>query len=436
MSGSPPHVVILGGGFGGLAAATALARAPVRLTLVDRKNHHTFQPLLYQVATAALAAPDIAAPLRQILRAQANCTVVLAEATAIDPGARRVVLADGELAYDHLILATGATHSYFGNDAWAAHAPGLKTVEDAFEIRRRVLLAYESAEREDDPDRRRAWLTFAVIGGGPTGAELAGALAEIARHTLARDFRRCDPRSARVVLLEGADRILGAFPPALSESARRQLEALGVEVRLGARVTGIDAEGVSIGAERLVARTVIWAAGVAASPLAASLGVARDRAGRVLVEPDLSIPGHPEVAVIGDLAAVKHGEGWVPGVAPAAMQMGALAARNLLARLAGRPTEAFAYVDKGSMATIGRAAGIAKLGRLELSGLAAWLMWLLVHVFFLIGFRNRLVVMFEWAMAYFTYGRSARVILTGPPVDLRAAGEGRVAPSGSAPPPA
>jgi NADH dehydrogenase len=406
-----PHVVILGGGFGGLAAARALARAPVRVTVLDRHNHHLFQPLLYQVATAGLSPAEIASPIRRILSKQENATVLLAEAVGIEPASRRVRLADGDLAYDHLIVATGATHSYFGHDDWSAHAPGLKTLDDALEIRRRVLFAFEAAERETDAERRRQWLTFVVIGGGPTGVEMAGAFAEIARHTLVRDFRRIDPRSARVVLVEAAPRVLTAYPRNLSERAVRGLEALGVQVWTGGAVTGIDGDGVQIGSDRLAARTIVWAAGVQGSPLAASLGVPLDRTGRVLVAPDLTVPGWPEVSVIGDLAAVEFDSRPVPGVAPAAIQMGRHAAANVLRAVRGQPRLPFRYRDRGALATIGRSRAVAVLGPLRLSGFVAWVAWLAVHIFFLIGFRNRFVVMFTWAWSYLTYDRSARLIL-------------------------
>jgi NADH:quinone reductase (non-electrogenic) len=405
-----PHVVILGGGFGGLAAARVLGRHDVRVTVVDRRNHHVFQPLLYQVATSGLSAPDIAAPIRHILR-RPNTEVLLAEARGVDLARRTVVLADGEVAYDALIVATGATHSYFGHADWEAHAPGLKTLEDALEIRRRVLLAYEKAERETDEAARRRWLTFVVIGAGPTGVEMAGALAEIARLTLRKDFRRIDPASARVVLVEAADRVLPPYPPDLSAKAQRQLERLGVEVRLGAAVTGVERDAVQLGAERIDARTIVWAAGVAASPLGRTLSPQVDRAGRVPVEPDLTLAGHPEVSIVGDLVALQQDGRPVPGVAPAAMQMGRHAAKNVVGALRGEPRRPFRYVDKGSLATIGRKAGVADLGRVHVSGLLAWLAWLLIHVFFLIGFRNRLVVMSDWAWAYFTHQRFARLIL-------------------------
>ena len=406
-----PHVVILGCGFGGLFAAQALRAAPVRLTLVDRVNHHLFQPLLYQVATASLAAPTIAAPIRHILARQQNATVLLGEARAIDRGRRSVRLDTGEaIAYDHLIVATGATHSYFGRDEWAQHAPGLKTLEDALEIRRRVLFAFERAERETDAAKRAGWLTFAVIGGGPTGVEMAGTIAELARHTLRGEFRRFDPRNARVVLVEGADRVLPGYPPDLSERARLQLERLGVTVWLGRLVTSVDAEGVQLGEERLASRAVIWAAGIAASPLGATLGVPLDRSGRVIVEPDLAVPGHPEVQVIGDLAAVPSHQPPIPGIAPAAKQMGRHAARNLRRRLRGEPTLPFRYRDFGQLATIGRSSAVALIGRLRLSGFPAWFLWLVAHIYFLINYRNRLAVLTDWTWAYFTFRRYARIV--------------------------
>jgi NADH dehydrogenase len=405
-----PRVVILGGGFGGLAAARVLGRHDVRVTVVDRRNHHVFQPLLYQVATSGLSAPAIAAPIRHILR-RPNTEVLLAEARGVDLARRTVLLADGEVAYDALIVATGATHSYFGHADWEAHAPGLKTLEDALEIRRRVLLAYEKAERETDETARRQWLTFVVIGAGPTGVEMAGTLAEIARLTLRREFRHIDPASARVVLVEAADRVLPPYPPDLSAKAQRQLERLGVEVRLGARVTHLEREAVHLGPERIDARTIVWAAGVAASPLGRVLSPEVDRAGRVPVQPDLTLAGHPEVSIVGDLVALQQDGKPVPGVAPAAMQMGKHAAENVLRALRGEPRRPFRYRDKGSLATIGRKSGVAEFGRLHMSGLLAWLAWLLIHVFFLIGFRNRLVVMSDWAWAYFTHQRFARLIL-------------------------
>ena len=406
-----PHVVIVGGGFAGLTAAKALAGSPVQVTLLDRRNHHVFQPLLYQVAMAGLSPTDIAAPLRHILRAQANVTVLLGEVLRVDPAARKVVLADGDLGYDYAILATGATHSYFGNHDWALHAPGLKTLEDASVILRRVLLAFERAERETGVERRKRFLTFVVIGGGPTGVELAGALVEIARHTLKREFRRIDPAEARVILVEGLDRILPTYPADLSAKAQRQLESLGAQVRTSARVTNVDVDGVSLGEERIEAATVLWAAGVAASPVGRSLGTPLDKAGRVKVEPDLSVAGHPETFVIGDLAMLEQDGHPVPGVAPAAMQMGRHVAANILRSVRAEPRRPFRYVDKGSLATIGRNAGVALFGRFKLWGLPAWAAWIGVHIFFLIGFRNRLVVLMEWAIAYLTYTRNARIIL-------------------------
>jgi NADH dehydrogenase len=407
-----PHVVVIGGGFAGLAAARALARAPVDVTLVDRKNHHVFQPLLYQVAAAGLSPAEIASPIRRILRRQANVRVLLGDVVAIDAKGKRVRLADsGELGYDFLILAAGATHSYFGHDAWEPHAPGLKTIEDALEIRRRALLAFEQAERSEDAELRRQWLTFAVIGGGPTGVEMAGAFAEIARHSLVRDFRRIDPRAARVVLIEAGPRLLQSYPEDLSRKAQAQLEALGVQVWVGSAVTGLDEASVEVGGDRLAARTIVWAAGVQGSPLARSLGVWLDRSGRVRVEADLRVPGHPSVFVIGDLAAFEQDGRAVPGVAPAAIQMGAHAGTNVARAVRGEALVPFRYKDKGSLATVGRRRAVALIGRLRLSGPVAWLAWLLIHIFFLIGFRNRLVVLFNWAWAYVTYDRSARLII-------------------------
>ena len=407
MSANHPHVVIIGGGFGGLYAARTLAAAPVRVTLVDRRNYHLFQPLLYQVASAALNPSDIASPIRSILNRQRNTEVILGEATSIDVANKHVILADGELAYDYLVIATGATHSYFNHPEWERHAPGLKTIEDALEIRRRVLLAFEHAERESDPARQRAWLTFVVVGAGPTGVELAGALSEIARQTMLRDFRHIDPKSARVILVEGRDRVLPPYPPSLSAKAQHQLERLGVEVITRGTVTSLNDAEVCIGETSIATKTVLWAAGVQASPLAASLDVPLDRAGRVLVEPDLSIPGHPEVFVIGDLAAVKQANGeLVPGVAPAAIQEGVYIGK----RIAGKKREPFKYRDKGSLATIGRAAAVADFGLFKLSGFLAWIAWLTIHIFFLIGFRNRFLVITQWAWAYLTYQRGARLI--------------------------
>ena len=409
-----PHVVVVGGGFGGLYAARVLAGKPVRVTLLDRRNHHLFQPLLYQVATAALNASDIAAPLRSVLRRAKNITVLLAQVDRVDLADRCLVLDRGEIRYDAVILAVGASHSYFGHEDWEQYAPGLKSLEDALEIRRRVLLAYELAEREHDAAEREALLTFVVVGGGPTGVELAGALAEIARRTIARDFRSIDPTAARVLLLEGGPRVLAAFPEPLSRRAQESLERIGVEVRTRSVVTQVTADAVWLGGEQIRTRTVLWAAGVAASPLNRTLGVALDRSGRVSVEPDLSIPKHPEAFAIGDMSVVRDTSGTaLPGLAPVAMQQGARAADNVLRRLSGRPTRPFRYHDRGIMATIGRAAAVADIRGLRLSGLIAWLAWLLVHITFLIGFRNRLLVLFEWAWAYVSWHRGARLI-TGP----------------------
>ena len=401
------RVVIVGCGFGGLWAAQALRRAPVDVTVIDRTNHHLFTPLLYQVATAGLSAPAISAPVRHILAGQQNATVLMGEVQVIDTGKRSLRMEGIEVPYDSLIVAAGSINHYFGNDAWAPYAPGLKTLEDALDIRAHILLAFEQAEREADPAKRAQWLTFVVIGGGATGVELAGTLAEIARHTLRGEFRRIDPRKARVVLVEGSDRVLPPYPPDLSEKALAQLERLGVTVWLGKRVSGVDADGVTMGAERLQAKTILWAAGVTSSPLGRTLGVPLDRAGRVKVEPDLSIPGHPEVFVVGDLAAVEG----VPGIAPAAKQMGRHAAKNILRRLAGQPSVRFKYRDYGQLATIGRNAAVVEMGKLRLSGYPAWLMWLVAHIYFLINFRNRLVVMLDWAWAYWTYQRYARIII-------------------------
>ncbi|NIJ69465.1 NAD(P)/FAD-dependent oxidoreductase [Xanthomonas sp. 60] len=408
-----PHLVIVGGGFAGLWATRALASERIRITLIDRRNHHLFQPLLYQVATAGLSAPDIAAPLRHILGHQHNVEVRLGEVTRIEKQARSVHLADGSvLAYDSLLLASGATHAYFGNDQWAKDAPGLKTLDDAIALRRKLLLAFEYAEAEPDPAKKAAWLSFAVVGGGPTGVELAGTLAEIARHTLRNEFRHIDPASAKVRLVEAGPRVLSSFPEVLSLKARRQLEKLGVDVLTGTPVSHIDNQGFQLGETFIAARTVVWAAGVAASPLGATLEVPLDRAGRVQVLPDLTLPGHPEVFVAGDLAALSQADGRpVPGVAPAAKQMGRHVAETVRARLHGKAAPgAFVYADYGNLATIGRMAAIVHLGRLQLSGVLAWWFWLAAHVMFLIGFRNRMVVLLNWAVAYWSYQRSARII--------------------------
>ncbi len=423
MNAELPHVLIVGCGFGGLEATKVLDGAPVRVTLIDRSNHHLFQPLLYQVATAGLSAPSIASPIRHMRRHQRNLTVLMAEVTAIDKARREVHLGDGQtLSYDHLIVAAGATHSYFGNDQWQAHAPGLKTLADAFKLRARLLSAFEKAETlADRPAEREGWLTFVVIGGGPTGVEMAGTLAEIARHTLKDEFRRIDPSRAKVLLVEGSDRVLAAFKPAQSAQAQAQLERLGVTVRVGCRVVGIDETGVELQKpdgqrERIASHTKVWAAGVAASPLARTLDVPLDRAGRVIVDEHMNIPGHPEVYVVGDMAAAhsleKDGSRKpVPGVSPGAKQAGRHAARQILARLQGRSEPAFRYRDYGNLATIGRKAAVADLGTIQFSGFSAWLFWLFVHVYFLIGFRNRVRVFADWAWAYFTFQRHARIVV-------------------------
>ena len=407
----PPHVVIIGGGFGGLNAAKALRNAPVRVTLVDRHNHHLFQPLLYQVATATLSPGDIASPIRWILRYSRNTRVWLGDVQAIDLSSRRIMLEDGaSIDYDYLIVATGTSHTYFGHDDWGPYAPGLKTLEDALAIRRRILVAFEQAERESDAARQQRFLTFVLVGGGPTGVELAGTLAEIARQTRA-EFRNIDTRTTRIVLIEAGPTILPSFAPALRDAARRSLSRLHVEIREHTRVTAVDAGGVMLGAERVEAGTVLWTAGVAASPITATLGVPLDRAGRVLVERDLSLPSHSEVFVIGDAAAFLDTEGHqLPGVAQVAMQGGTHAARTILRRIRGEPSQPFVYHDRGSMAIIGRGSAIADIRGLRFSGPIAWLAWLFLHIFELIGFRNRLVVMIEWATAYFTRQRSVRLI--------------------------
>jgi NADH dehydrogenase len=410
--GAEPRVIVVGGGFGGLAAARVLGRSDLRVTLVDRKNHHLFQPLLYQVATAGLSPGDIAAPIRHVLRRERNIEVILGDVVRLHPAARTVELADGtRLEYEFLVLATGATHAYFGHEDWAPLAPGLKTLEDAVEIRRRVLTAYERAEREPDPAAQRALLTFVVVGGGPTGVELAGALAEISRYTLAADFRHIHPESARVVLVEAMPRVLPAYSDRLSAAARCQLEGLGVEVRTEAPVTRIDPDGVELaGGERIASRTVLWGAGVAASPLGRELGASLDRAGRAEVRPDLSVPGRPEVFVIGDLARVVQRGVPVPGLAPAAIQEGRTAARNVIRLARGRRTLPFRYRDRGTLSTIGRAAAVGEVFGVEVTGLAAWLLWLFVHIFYLIGFRNRVAVLADWAWSYATFSRGARLI--------------------------
>jgi NADH dehydrogenase len=408
-------VVVVGGGFGGLYAARTLAKYPVNVVLVDRLNYHLFQPLLYQVATAALSPGEIAEPLRAVLRRYGNVRVLLGEVTDLDLAQRCVRLADGaELHYDYLVLATGARHSYFDHPEWEPMAPGLKSLADALEMRRRILLSFELAERETDPARRQALLTFVIVGGGPTGVELAGAIAEIARHTVSRDFRAFDPREARVILVEGGDRVLGQYPPDLSAKAQRSLERLGVEVRTGKVATDITPEHVKLGDEVISTHTTLWAAGVAASPLARQLGGEVDRAGRVSVHPDLTIPGHPEVFVVGDLSALKLSDGsHLPGIAPVAIQQGQHAAHNIWRHIEGRPTRPFRYFDRGTMATIGRAEAVGMIRGLHLWGFVAWLAWLVVHIFYLIGFENRLLVLVQWAWSYLSYERGARLI-TGP----------------------
>ena len=405
-----PRIIIIGGGFGGLSAARTLRSAAADVLLIDRGNHHTFQPLLYQVATAGLAAPSIAAPLRHILRDQRNATVLLGEARRIDVAGRTVDVDGVPHRYDFLIVATGSTHAYFGHDEWAPYAPGLKTLNDALRIRARVLTAFERAEATADPAEQTEWLTFLIVGAGATGVELAGTLAEIARHTLKREFRHIDLAAAKVLLIEAGARVLPTFPPSLSAKAQRQLERLGVLVRAGHAVTGVDERGVRIGAARIEARTTLWAAGVAASPLGATLGVSVDRAGRVPVTAELAIAGYPEVFVVGDLAAPDAG-GPIPAIAPAAKQMGRYAAEAILARQAGRHIGPFHYRHFGSLATIGRMAAVADFGRIRISGIVAWWIWLIAHIYFLIGFRNRLVVLIDWAEAYWSYRRSARIII-------------------------
>jgi NADH:quinone reductase (non-electrogenic) len=409
---SPPDVLIIGGGFGGLSAAKALRGQAVNVTLLDRHNYHLFQPLLYQVATATLSPGDIAAPIRWIFRRSPNIRVLLGDASSIDTSARRVRLVDGgELTYDFLIVATGSSHTYFGHDEWGRFAPGLKTLEDALEIRRRILLAFERAEREADPVRRQELLTFVLVGGGPTGVELAGTLAEIARQTLRHEFRSIDPGRAHIVLVEAGPTILPTFPEKLRQAARKSLVRLRVDVREGNAVTGVDEHGVMLGQERLVAGTVLWTAGVAVSRLITSLGVPLDRAGRVKVEPDLSIPGHPEVFVVGDAAAFADVSGRpLPGVAQVAIQEARHAAGTILNRVRGTPPAPFVFHDKGSMAIVGRGAAIADLGWIQFSGFTAWLAWLFLHIVELVGFRNRFVVLVDWAIAYMTFQRSVRLI--------------------------
>jgi NADH dehydrogenase len=421
------RVVIIGGGFGGLSAALRLKRAPVQVTLVDRRNYHLFQPLLYQVATGSLSPANIAEPLRNILKKQKNTRVLLAEATQIDPANRRVILSDGAIDYDTLVVATGSSHQYFGHDEWQKFAPGLKTVEDATAMRRRILLAFEAAEREPDPAKRRAWMTFVIVGGGATGAELAGALGEIANDTLRHNFRGIDPTQASILLVEGAERVLPPYPPRLSEAARRMLIHLGVTIRTGAVVTDIEDRSVTIRAgersEKIPTRTVLWAAGVLGSPLGRCLfeqaGAPLDKAGRVIVEPDLSVPGHPEIFVIGDLASYLHQTGQpLPGVAQPAIQEGKYVAEVIARRLRADETRPFHYFDKGNMATIGRGAAVADLRGLEVAGLPAWLLWIFIHLLYIVQFQNRLLIMLQWAWLYISFDRSARLITGENPLPL------------------
>ena len=406
-----PRVVIIGAGFAGLQAARALRHAPVQLTVIDRNNHHLFQPLLYQVATAGLSPADISAPIRHILSGQKNTSVVMAEVTGIDLEKQRVLIQNHSLSFDYLIIATGATHSYFGHDEWEQFAPGLKTIVDATSVRRKVLLAFEAAEIETDPQRQQALLTFALVGAGPTGVEMAGAIAELAHKALATDFRRIDPKSARILLIEAGPRILPAFPESLAKKAQQALTHLGVEVRIGEAVTGIDEEGVIIGGQHLAAKTVLWTAGVAASPAGKWLQAETDRVGRVKVQADLSLPGHPNVFVVGDTSTLIEKGKPLPGVAPVAMQEGRYVAKVIADRIANKPDpKPFHYLNKGNLATIGRSSGLADFGWLRFSGFIGWFLWLAVHIIYLIGFRNRVVVLFQWAWAYFTFQRGARVI--------------------------
>jgi NADH dehydrogenase len=428
-AGAAPHrVVIVGGGFGGLYAAQGLAKAEVDITLVDRRNFHLFQPLLYQVATGGLSPGDICSPLRRVLKKQKNVRVILGDVTDVDVGGREVLLTDGRVPYDTLIVATGASHSYFGHDAWQVHAPGLKTVEEAIDIRRRIFLAFETAEREPDRLRRDSWLTFVVVGAGPTGVELAGALGEIANEVLRGDFRRVQPSDARIVLIELQDQVLPGYPPGLAAKAKAALEGLGVTVRLETSVTSIDGEAVTVkskgaaGEERILTRTVVWAAGVQANELgrklAAGAGVDTDRSGRLIVEPDLSLPGHAEILIVGDLAHFDQEKQALPGVAPVAMAQGRYAADLVCRRLAGRVTKHFRYRDKGTMATIGRSKAVVNLGRLHFSGLFAWVTWLFIHLLYLVEFQNRLLVLIQWGWNFLTLSRGSRLITGASPLPL------------------
>jgi NADH dehydrogenase len=427
-----PRVVIIGGGFGGVRAAHALRHAPVRVTVIDRNNHHVFQPLLYQVATADLSPADISAPIRGMLRDQRNAETLLAEVTGIDVDARKVIARDQfegrefTLPYDYLIVATGAGPSYFGHDEWASDAPGLKSLTDATAIRRRILLAFEAAELEQDTDVRRAWLTFVIVGGGPTGVELAAAIAELSRRALVDDFRHIDPSQARILLVEAAPRLLNAFPEALAQDAERDLKRLGVEVRTGQAVQTVDGEGVVIAEERIAAKTVLWAAGVTASPAGRWLGAETDRAGRVLVQPDLAVPGHPAIMVLGDTAHLEENGKLLPGVAPVAMQQGTYAGKRVLRLVRGQQVKPFHYVDKGNLAIIGRRAAIADFGWLRLHGFVAFVVWAVVHIFYLINFRNRLLVMTQWIWAYLTAQRGARLITRPEPSSVAQPDEARI----------
>jgi NADH dehydrogenase len=421
------RVVILGGGFGGLSAALRLKRAPVDVTLIDRCNYHLFQPLLYQVATGSLSPANISSPLRTILKRHKNSRVLLAEAIGVDVANRRVILSDGAVEYDTLVVATGSSHQYFGHDDWEQYAPGLKTVEDATDMRRRILLAFETAEREKDPEKLRALMTFVIVGGGPTGAELAGALAEIAHDTLSRDFRNIDPSSARIILVEGGDRVLPVYPEKLSAAAKKMIERLGVSVRTGAMVIDVQKHSVTVreggATETIATRTILWAAGVLGSPLgriiAGETGAPVDKAGRVRVEPDCSVPGHPEIFIIGDLALFTHQTGKpLPGVAQPAIQQGHYVARTIMRRLGGEQGKPFHYFDKGNLAVIGRGAAIADLNWLRISGFPAWLIWIFVHLLYIVEFQNRLLIFMQWAWFYFTFDRSARLITGKNPLPL------------------
>jgi NADH dehydrogenase len=410
-SGSRPRILIIGAGFAGLSAAKALGKAPVDLIVIDRHNYHLFQPLLYQVATAGLSPADIAAPIRQILGRQANAAVMLADVSGVDLGRKEVIAEGRRIPFDKLVVATGAQHAYFGHDEWAKYAPGLKRIDDATYVRRRILLGFEKAETETDEEERRRLLNFVVVGAGPTGVEMAGAIAELAKKALARDFRAIDPAKARIILIEAGPRVLPPFHPSLSAAAQRALEKLGVEVRLGSAVTACDDCGVVLGGERIEARTIVWAAGVMASPAGKWLNVETDRSGRVIVGPDLAVPGHPDIYVTGDAACASGADGKpLPGVAPVAKQQGAYVAARIIAELEGREPPPFRYRDLGSLATIGRKSAVVQMGRLQLTGFPAWLLWSVAHIYYLIGFRNRLSVVLNWVWNYFTFQRGTRLI--------------------------